>query len=103
MWTDRQFWRDSTWRAFRTFCQTLAGLLTAYFSGMLAVVQTGQFEPQQVTSTGWPVWEALVYAAGVSSLISLLQSIDRERAVTSVAAQASPVTVVNNSAGGPAQ
>lgn len=102
MWTDWQFWKDSTWRAFRTFCQSLSGYLVAYFSGLLSIVQTGQFQPQQVTSTDWAVWEALFYAAGVSSLISLLQSIDRERAVSSVVAQSQPVTVVNNSAG-PAQ
>lgn len=66
MWTDKQFWRDSTWRAFRTFCQSLAGLLTV----------------QQVSSDMNAPWLTLIYASGVAGLISLLQSIDRERAVT---------------------
>ena len=67
MWTDRQFWRDATWRAFRTFCQSLAGLLTV----------------EQVSQNLNASWLALIYASGVAGLISLLQSVDRERAVTS--------------------
>lgn len=75
MWTDRQFWRDSTWRAFRTFCQSLAGLLTV----------------QQVSSNMNAPWLTLIYASAVAGLISLLQSIDRERAVTgTTASTASP-------------
>lgn len=67
MWTDKQFWRDSTWRAFRTFCQSLAGLLTV----------------QQVSANMNAPWPTLIYASAVAGLISLLQSIDRERAVVS--------------------
>lgn len=74
MWTDRQFWRDSTWRAFRTFCQSLAGLLTV----------------QQVSSNMNAPWLTLLYASAVAGLISLLQSIDRERAVASTSATTAP-------------
>ena len=76
MWTNIQFWKDSTWRAFRTFCQSLAGLLTV----------------QNVSSNLNAPWWTLIYAAAVAGLISLLQSVDRERAV--VAAPAA--TAVNN-------
>lgn len=71
MWTDVQFWKDATWRAFRTFCQSLAGLLLA--------VQTS------VQVSGMPVisipWYGYLYASGIAGLVSLLQSVDRERAV----------------------
>jgi hypothetical protein len=75
MWTNRQFWLDSSWRAFRTFCQTLAALLAAQFSGLLSA--TG------VTDTGIPhtPWAGFLYASAIAGLISLLQSVDRERAV----------------------
>lgn len=68
MWTDKQFWRDSTWRAFRTFCQSLAGLLTV----------------QQVSSNLNAPWFTLIYASAVAGLVSLLQSIDRERVAVAV-------------------
>lgn len=71
MWTDTQFWKDSTWRAFRTFCQSLAGLLV--------VVQTTN-QISSVAEINIP-WYAYLYSSMVSALISLLQSIDRERAV----------------------
>jgi hypothetical protein len=75
MWTNRQFWLDSSWRAFRTFCQTLAGLLAAQFSGLLSA--TG------VTNSGIPhtPWAGFLYASATAGLISLLQAVDRERAV----------------------
>ena len=73
MWTNVQFWKDSTWRAFRTFCQSLAGLLLA--------VQTS------VQVSGMPTisipWYGYLYASGIAGLVSLLQSVDRERAVGS--------------------
>jgi hypothetical protein len=65
MWTNIQFWKDASWRAFRTFCQSLAGLLTV----------------QNVSSNLNAPWWTLIYAAGVAGLISFLQSVDRERAV----------------------
>jgi hypothetical protein len=65
MWTNRQFWLDSSWRAFRTFCQSLAGLLTV----------------ETVSTNLNASWLGLLYASGVAALISLLQSVDRERAV----------------------
>lgn len=65
MWTDKKFWRDSTWRAFRTFCQALAGLLVM----------------QQASSAFNLPWKELIGAAALASFISLLQSIDRERVV----------------------
>ena len=73
MWTNLQFWKDSTWRAFRTFCQTLAALLAATYSGLLTTTGSGE-----IPSTPW--W-GFLYASGIAGLISLLQSVDRERAV----------------------
>lgn len=71
MWSDVQFWRDSTWRSFRTFCQSLAGLLTV----------------NHVSSAFNAPWVDLIGAAGIAALISLLQSIDRERAVGGATAE----------------
>lgn len=71
MWTDRQFWLDATWRSFRTFCQSLAGLL-------LAVQTSDQITAMPTISIPW---YGYIYSSGVAALISLLQSIDRERAV----------------------
>lgn len=90
MWTNRQFWCDATWRAFRTFCQTLAALLAAQFSGLLAA--TG------VTNSGIPhtPWAGFLYASAIAGLISLLQSIDRERAVTWSATTTSPQPAVDD-------
>lgn len=73
MWTSAQFWKSATWRAFRTFCQSLAGLLTV----------------EHVSTNLHASWWALIYASGVAGLISLLQSVDRERAVGEVTAEAS--------------
>lgn len=69
MWTDTQFWKDSTWRAFRTFCQTLAALLGG-----------------QAVSIISADWVSTLSVAGTASLISLLQSIDRGRATAAEAA-----------------
>jgi hypothetical protein len=76
MWTNRQFWLDSSWRAFRTFSQTLAALLAANFTGLLSTTGVS------VGDGGIPhtPWLAMIYTAGIAALISLLQSIDRERA-----------------------
>jgi hypothetical protein len=79
MWTDGQFWRDATWRAFRTFCQSLAGLLLA--------VQTSD-QIAAIATISIP-WYGYLYASAVSAFVSLLQSIDRER--VAVAAAVEPV------------
>ena len=73
-WTDKSFWLDSSWRAFRTFCQSLAGLL-------LAVQTSNQISAMPEISVPW---YGYLYSSGVAALISLLQSVDRERAVESV-------------------
>jgi hypothetical protein len=78
MWTNRQFWKDATWRGFRTFCQSLAGLLTV----------------EHVSANLNASWLALIYASGVAALISLLQSVDRERAVGGSTAVVAPPTEV---------
>lgn len=72
-WTNRQFWLDSSWRSFRTFCQSLAGLL-------LAVQTSNQVAAMPEISIPW---YGYLYSSGVAALISLLQSVDRERAVES--------------------
>lgn len=79
MWTNKQFWLDSSWRAFRTFCQSLAGLL-------LAVQTSNQISAMPEISVPW---YGYLYSSGVAGLISLLQSVDRERAVESVPAEKS--------------
>ena len=65
LWTDWQFWKDASWRSFRTFCQTLAALLGG----------------QAFTALTAP-WSSMLSVALTASLISLFQSIDRGRAVT---------------------
>ena len=80
MWTDRQFWLDSTWRSFRTFCQSMAGLLLT--------VQTAN-QLTGVSEINVP-WYGYIYSSGVAALISLLQSVDRERAVDWVEAETEP-------------
>jgi hypothetical protein len=85
MWTNVQFWKDATWRSFRTFCQTLAALLAAQFSGLLQATggATGSVLPHTP-------WLGFLYASFIAGLISLLQSVDRERAVGWVASQVTP-------------
>lgn len=68
MWTNRQFWLDSTWRGFRTFCQTLAAMLGG-----------------QAVNLFTAPWSSMLGVSLTAGLGSLLMSIDRERAVTSVA------------------
>lgn len=77
MWTNKQFWIDSSWRAFRTFCQSLAGLL-------LAVQTSSQVAAMPTISVPW---YGYLYASGVAALVSLLQSVDRERAVETTPAK----------------
>jgi hypothetical protein len=88
MWTNKQFWLDSTWRAFRTFCQTLAALLAASFSGLLTT--TGVTSSSEIPHTPWL---GFLYASVIAGLISLLQSIDRERAVDWVVGQSPSPTI----------
>jgi hypothetical protein len=111
MWTNRQFWLDSTWRAFRTFCQTWDGILMAYAAYLAFKVATALKDPTVDVELGelvggWGLWGLFLFAAVVSALRSLFQSIDRERAVGAalpsvpVTSPADPVTVapvvVNN-------
>lgn len=78
MWST-QWFKDASWRAFRTFCQSLAGLL-------LAVQTSNQLASWSQISIPW---YGYLYSCGVAALISLLQSVDRERAVTAVEPPAS--------------
>lgn len=64
-WSDKAFWSQATWRAFRTVAQAAAGLLTV----------------NHVSSAFNAPWLDIVGASLIAGLISLLQSIDRERAV----------------------
>ena len=75
MWTDRQFWKDASWRGFRTFCQTLAALL----GGQAANVLTAQ-------------WSSMLSVALTAAVISLFQSVDRGRAVTEAGPTPTPAT-----------
>ena len=71
MWTDRQFWLDSSWRAFRTFCQTLAAML----AGQTVNVLTAD-------------WDGMLGVAAGAALVSLLMSVDRERVAVAPATSA---------------
>jgi hypothetical protein len=68
MWTDKQFWADSTWRAWRTFCQTLAAMM----AGQTVNVLTAP-------------WSGMLGVAAGSALVSLLMSMDRERVAVATA------------------
>lgn len=70
MWSIEWF-RDASWRAFRTFCQSLAGLL-------VAVQSSNQISSMPEINIPW---YGYLYSSGVAALISFLQSVDRERAV----------------------
>lgn len=65
MWTDRVFWEQATWRSFRSFCQALAAMLAGSSVNLLTAN-----------------WESMLGVAGTAGLVSLLMSVDRERAVT---------------------
>ena len=84
MWTDKQFWLDSSWRSFRTFCQTLAAML----GGETVNVLTAD-------------WKGMLSVSAGSALVSLLMSVDRERAVVAPVNTGATVTtpVVYESAG----
>ena len=84
LWTNKQFWLDSTWRAFRTFCQSLAGLL-------LAVQTSAQVSAMPEISV---TWAGYLYASLIAALVSLLQSVDRERAVEYTTASTSATVPV---------
>jgi CBS-domain-containing membrane protein len=64
MWTNKQFWLDSSWRSFRTFCQTLAALFGAQAVNLFSVP-----------------WSSILGTSLGAALVSLLMSVDRERAV----------------------
>lgn len=67
MWTDKQFWSDSSWRAFRSFLHALAG-------GLVMTNTTSAFNAP---------WWGLIGAGLIAALLSLAQSVDRGRAVVS--------------------
>lgn len=77
LWTDAQFWKDATWRSFRTFCQTLAALLGG----------------QTFTALTAP-WQSMLSVALTAALISLFQSIDRGRALTTSGPSGTVVEVI---------
>jgi hypothetical protein len=83
MWTNTQFWKDSTWRAFRTFCQTLAALL----GGQAVNILTAP-------------WASMLGVSGTAALVSLLMSVDRERAVGAVTTETPQPTVYAAGCGG---
>lgn len=87
MWTDRQFWLDSSWRAFRTFCQTLAAMLGGQTVNVLTVD-----------------WQGMLGVSAGAALVSLLMSVDRERVVASSGHNVTAVTqtVVNTDSQGQA-
>ena len=74
MWGDRRFWPDASWRALRTFCQTL--------SGFLVVVQ--------IMPDMHVPWTGYLYASAVAALSSLMQSVGRERVANSVRESTAP-------------
>lgn len=82
MWTNKQFWLDSSWRAFRTFSQTLAAML----AGQTVNVLTAD-------------WHGMLGVAGGAALVSLLMSVDRERVVVAPVNTGATVTTVYEPAG----
>lgn len=64
MWTDVQFWKDASWRAFRSACQCLAALLSGNAVNILTIP-----------------WGSMLPTAATAGLVSLLMSVDRGRAV----------------------
>lgn len=92
MWANKQFWLDSSWRAFRTFCQSLAGLL-------LAVQTSNQVAAMPEISIPW---YGYVYSSAIAAFVSLLQSIDRERAVEQTPTATTPSVAPSATSGDPA-
>lgn len=82
MWTDKQFWLDSSWRSFRTFCQTLAAML----AGQTVNVLTAD-------------WSGMLGVSAGAALVSLLMSVDRERVVVAPVNTEATVTTVYEPAG----
>lgn len=88
MWNNRQFWSDALWRALRTFSQTWEGILTAYAAYLGVKVAGALKDPAvQVDFTsligGWGLWALFLLASLIAAARSVMQSIDRERAVES--------------------
>ena len=73
MWTDLQFWKDASWRAFRSFCQCLAALLSGNSVNLLTIP-----------------WGSMLPTAATAGLVSLLMSVDRGRAVAESTSAAAP-------------
>jgi hypothetical protein len=95
LWTDRQFWLDAGWRSLRTFCQTLAGCLTAWTALVIVPVlqnPTADVDLKMVTG-GVKLWALFLFASSVAALVSLLQAIDRGREASKVVAAGQPTAV----------
>lgn len=95
MWSNRKFWADATWRAFRTWAQTMAATLSGYavFLGVQlakALKDPGVDVDLAAIVGGWELWVLFVFVAGVAAAISLFQSIDRERAVSAALPSITP-------------
>lgn len=98
MWSNRQFWADATWRAFRTWAQTMAATLSGYavFLGVQlakALKDPGADVDLGAIVGGWELWALFVFVATVAAAISLFQSIDRERAVASALPSITPAAL----------
>lgn len=78
MWRDLAWWQESLWRSFRTFCQTLAGLLVTL----------------QVTDAFHAPWPTILGASALSALLSLLMSVDRSTTSSPPPAVDQPVAFV---------
>lgn len=94
-WGNRQFWADATWRAFRTWAQTMAATLSGYavFLGVQlakALKDPGADVDLGAIIGGWELWLLFFFVAGVAAAISLFQSIDRERAVSAALPSIAP-------------
>lgn len=77
MWTTWAFWKDATWRSFRTFCQTLTGLLIT----------------QHISNAFNAPWVDIIGASVLAGLTSLLMSVDRSTEVAQGGVPVEPVRV----------
>lgn len=95
MWSNRKFWADATWRAFRTWAQTMAATLSGYAIWLGVQLAKALKDPGADVDLGsivggWELWLLFVFVATVAAAISLFQSIDRERAVSAALPSITP-------------